>query len=50
MDEDELAHCKCGPEAQTTPHTCPYQHDVNNDDKFLCTCCDNCETQCADDI
>ncbi len=50
MDEDELTHCTCGPEAQIAPHTCPYQYDVHNDDKFMCTCCDKCETECADDI
>lgn len=31
-------------------HTCPYQSDVNNDDEFMCSCCDNCTDDCAMEI
>lgn len=31
-------------------HTCPYQVDVNDNDKFMCDCCDDCTTECADNI
>jgi hypothetical protein len=52
MTEDTKAHvylCKRGHPGQP-PHLCPYQHDVNDDDEYQCTCCDNCEQDCADDI
>lgn len=31
------------------PHTCPYAEDILND-VSLCTCCSDCEHQCAMDI
>jgi hypothetical protein len=31
-------------------HTCPYAEDINNDSETLCTCCEYCTQQCADDI
>ncbi len=31
-------------------HTCPYQEDVNNDSDYQCTCCKDCEYECAMDI
>lgn len=42
--------CKCGINPATEPHPCPYQSDVNNDSDTLCTCCEDCQKQCADDI
>lgn len=39
----------CRHETQT-PHSCPYQADVNNDPSIVCTCCDACQQNCADDI
>lgn len=32
------------------PHPCPYQEEINGDHKTLCTCCDKCSLECADDI
>jgi len=32
------------------PHPCPYRSEINDDDETLCTCCDNCTQECADDI
>lgn len=37
-------------EDREAPHACPYQADVNNDEGFLCTCCEACQGDCADDI
>lgn len=34
----------------TEPHTCPYAEDIHEDSKTLCTCCSECEGQCADEI
>lgn len=42
--------CKCGVNPATEPHPCPYKSDVNNDPDTLCTCCEDCQKQCADDI
>lgn len=33
-----------------TPHPCPFQSDVYNNDKFECVCCPKCTQDCADDI
>ncbi len=43
-------YCNNHGHEQIEPHTCPYQSDVNNDDKTLCTCCKNCIGECCDDI
>ncbi len=40
--------CKALPAQE--PHTCPYAEDIHNDSKTLCTCCTNCEHECAMDI
>lgn len=33
------------------PHRCPYQCEINDDpDPEFCTCCDDCETECVDNI
>lgn len=34
----------------TDAHPCPFEEDVNNDDKKLCNCCITCENNCARDI
>ncbi len=31
-------------------HTCPFQIDINNDEKFKCNCCSSCTDQCAMEI
>lgn len=36
--------------AKLPPHPCPYLTDVYQDPDALCTCCDDCWTQCAQDI
>lgn len=34
----------------TELHSCPYKSDINNDDTELCTCCDDCQGDCAMNI
>lgn len=31
-------------------HTCPYQHDVNNDSEYQCHCCETCQKACAAEV
>lgn len=35
---------------QRPPHKCPFYVDVHNDKEFRCTCCEECEQECCDDI
>lgn len=32
------------------PHTCPYASEIHDDEETLCTCCDGCTRECADDV
>ena len=36
--------------AATEPHPCPYKQEIGNDSTSLCTCCELCQSECADDI
>lgn len=31
-------------------HLCPYKAEINGDSHTLCTCCPDCEYECAQDI
>ncbi len=31
-------------------HLCPYQIEINDDFKFKCNCCRDCEQECIADI
>ena len=42
--------CECGKNPATEPHTCPYKEEIEDDHTTLCTCCKECEDQCADDV
>lgn len=42
--------CKCGKNPASEPHPCPYQIDINDNYESTCTCCAECEQNCADDI
>lgn len=42
--------CRCPPDHQTEPHTCPYREEINHDDATLCTCCNGCRRECLYDI
>ena len=48
--EEEVKMCDCGVNAASKPHPCPYQEEIHGDGKTLCTCCDECMTQCAMEI
>ena len=47
MTEENL--CRCGNLA-TPPHQCPYSVEINDDFESLCTCCEDCQQNCMDDI
>lgn len=34
---------------RVTPHKCPYRWELH-DDETLCSCCEECEDNCRDDI
>jgi hypothetical protein len=49
--ESECEKClNCGKGNKEPIHKCPYQQDVNNDENYTCTCCENCQHECAQDI
>lgn len=49
-DEDEEDLCEsCEKRPAEEPHTCPYSVDIN-DNYDECTCCSECESECAYDI
>ena len=31
-------------------HICPYKAEIGDDTETLCNCCDDCRTDCAQDI
>ncbi len=47
-DETKVEMCGCGKNPATKElHSCPYQADVNNDDRECCKCCSDCAYECA---
>jgi len=53
VDEDKryVIKCKCGNKPATEPHSCPFASEISsNDDPEYCTCCEDCEHDCAMDI
>jgi hypothetical protein len=48
MDDDaKCQRCKSAPaEAE---HVCPYAYEIHEDES-LCTCCESCASECADEI
>lgn len=42
-------HCR-GTSAAIEPHPCPFDCEINDDHESLCTCCEICQQECADDI
>jgi len=40
----------CGRNPSTEPHICPFADEINGNRETLCTCCDECAQNCADDI
>ena len=54
LNNDDYEECTDGRcdgkhEAQTL-HTCPFLHDVRDDEETLCDCCEECETECGQEI
>jgi hypothetical protein len=45
---DEL--CTCDQMDYGDEHTCPFSVEIYDDIEFTCTCCPECEYQCAMDI
>lgn len=41
--------CKCG-RPGVAPHSCPYREGLFGDYDTLCNCCEDCESQCCEDI
>ncbi len=48
LSNDSEQKCKCGKPAGPN-HPCPYQEEIN-DNHQECNCCDDCRSQCSDDI
>ena len=49
LNEDEKCQ-SCQNEEALELHTCPYREDVSNDFETLCNCCNNCISECCQDI
>ena len=56
---DELPHCdpdngrnypKICRNEPSTYHGCPYKEDIDDDHEHRCTCCEDCQDECAWDI
>ena len=48
---EHVVMCRCGVNPATEPHPCPYAEEINdNDDPEFCTCCADCQHECAMDI
>jgi len=41
---------RCKHENKQPPHPCPFSLDVYGNNEDLCTCCEECTQECADDI
>lgn len=41
--------CKCGKAGTVELHACPYNEELNNDDKPHCNCCTKCCQECKND-
>ena len=50
-DRDRLCGARdgCTKPASDESHPCPYAQEINDDDSE-CNCCEDCESECADDI
>lgn len=48
FNDEQLCECEKG---QTLiPHACPFLVEICDNETTLCTCCEECEHQCAMDI
>ena len=53
-NKEELERCKsvhdCKNKRSEKPHTCPFRVDVDDNTKYKCYCCKDCQGECCDDI
>lgn len=42
--------CKCGKNPAQPDHPCPYQQEINDENRDVCVCCNDCMHECAMDI
>jgi hypothetical protein len=49
---DLLKHgkCKCENNFGREDHLCPFRTEINDDHITECNCCQDCTSNCADDI
>lgn len=40
----------CEQKPGTEPHPCPYRSEIYEDEETLCNCCDECRSNCCDDV
>jgi hypothetical protein len=38
----------CKKNDATKPHPCPFEEEINDNPDELCTCCPDCEQECAE--
>lgn len=51
LTEKTIPTCsRCEKNPQQEEHYCPFQLEINDDENFLCDCCDECTHECAMDI
>ena len=51
LKETKTPMCRCNIRPATIQsHTCPFQVEINEDRKFKCNCCAECEEDCAMEI
>jgi hypothetical protein len=48
MRNNKCGSCNLNPSNEG--HTCPYAEEINNNEKTLCDCCDECTHECCMDI
>ena len=47
---DEPKCQSCGKNKALKPHTCPFEEEINHDDKTMCNCCTDCQEVCANEV
>ncbi len=45
-----LTACEEQGHEQIAAHPCPFLADVEEDSATLCTCCEDCQEDCADEV
>lgn len=46
----QSSHCKGKKNLAEAPHPCPYSEEIHDDSTTLCTCCKDCQRECAYDV